>query len=57
LIAAITAKNHVEQALVQFAAAAGDEVDLDKLAAALLEVVQETMQLSSAGQLLLSDNS
>lgn len=37
-------KYNAEQALAQFAATARDEVDMDKLAAALLEVVSETMQ-------------
>ncbi|NUM47758.1 MAG: hypothetical protein HUU38_23885, partial [Anaerolineales bacterium] len=37
-------KYNAEQALAKFAAIARDEVDMDKLTAALLEVVQETMQ-------------
>ena len=37
-------KYHAEQALAQFAAAARDEVDLDRLAAVLLDVVEETMR-------------
>ena len=37
-------KYNAEQALAQFAAVARDEVDMDKLAAALLGVVEETMQ-------------
>jgi hypothetical protein len=48
-------KYHAEQALAQFAAAARDEVDLDELTAALLEVVQETMQPNSISLLLISD--
>jgi len=37
-------KYDAEQALAQFALAARDEVDMDKLSAALLGVVEETMQ-------------
>jgi len=37
-------KYQSEQALAQFASAARDEVDLDQLSAALLDVVQETTQ-------------
>jgi hypothetical protein len=37
-------KYNAEQALAQFAAIARDEVDIDKLTAALLGVVEETMQ-------------
>ncbi|NUM47757.1 MAG: hypothetical protein HUU38_23880 [Anaerolineales bacterium] len=37
-------KYNAEQALAQFAAIARDEVDMDKLTAALLGVVQETVQ-------------
>ena len=37
-------KYNAEQALVQFAATARDEVDMDRLADALLTVVEETMQ-------------
>lgn len=48
-------KYHAEQALAQFAVTARDEVDLDKLTAALLEVVQETVQPESVGFLLISD--
>jgi hypothetical protein len=46
---------HAEQALAQFAAAARDEVDLDRLTTALLEVVEETMQPKTAGIWLISD--
>ncbi len=48
-------KYHAEQALSQFAAVARDEVDLDKITAALLEVVEETMQPKSVGLWLISD--
>ena len=48
-------KYHAEQALAQFAAAARDEVDLDKLTITLLEVVQETMQPNSISLMLISD--
>jgi hypothetical protein len=37
-------KYNAEQALAQFAATARDEVDMDKLITALLEVVEETVQ-------------
>ncbi len=37
-------KYNAEQALAQFAVTARDEVDMDKLAAALIGVVEETMQ-------------
>ena len=37
-------KYRAEQALAQFAVAARDEVDLDRLAAVLLDVVEETMR-------------
>jgi hypothetical protein len=37
-------KYDAEQALAQFAATARDEVDMDKLTAALLRVVEETVQ-------------
>ncbi len=47
-------KYHAEQALAQFSAAARDEVDLDQLSKALLEVVQETMQPESVSLTLLS---
>jgi hypothetical protein len=40
-------KYDTEQALAQFAATARDEVDMDKLTVALLDVVQETMQSES----------
>jgi hypothetical protein len=40
-------KYDAEQALAQFAATARDEVDMDKLTVALLDVVQETMQSES----------
>jgi hypothetical protein len=48
-------KVHAEQALAQFTAAARDEVDLDKLSEALLEVVQEAMQPESVSLTLFSD--
>ena len=41
-------KYNAEQALAQFAVIARDEVDMDKLTAALLGVVQETMQPEKA---------
>ena len=41
-------KYNAEQALVQFAATARDEVDMDKLSATLLRVVEETMQPEGA---------
>ena len=41
-------KYNAEQALAQFAAVARDEVDMDKLTAALLGVVQETVQPEKA---------
>ena len=51
-------KYNAEQALAQFAATARDEVDMDQLNAALLQVVEQTMQpesvslwLSKRGQL------
>jgi hypothetical protein len=40
-------KYNAEQALTQFAATARDEVDMDKLTVALLDVVRETMQSES----------
>jgi hypothetical protein len=40
-------KYNAEQALSQFSATARDEVDMDKLTAALLDVVGETMQSES----------
>ena len=40
-------KYNAEQALAQFAATARDEVDMEKLTAALLIVVEETMQSES----------
>jgi hypothetical protein len=40
-------KYNAEQALAQFATTARDEVDMDKLAAALIGVVEETMQPES----------
>jgi hypothetical protein len=40
-------KYDAEQALAQFAATARDEVDMDKLTAALLEVLKETMPSES----------
>ena len=40
-------KYDAEQALAQFAATARDEVDMDKLTVALLDVVRETMQSES----------
>jgi hypothetical protein len=47
-------KYHAKQALAQFSAAARDEVDLDRLSAALMEVMQETMQPESVRLTLLS---
>lgn len=44
-----------EQALARFAAVARDEVDMDMLTAALLEVVEETMRPESIGLSLSSD--
>jgi len=49
-------KYQAEQVLNQFAAAARDEVDLDKLSVALLEVIQETMQPESVSLSLFSDD-
>ena len=37
-------KYNAEQVLAQFAATVRDEVDMDKLAAALIGVIEETMQ-------------
>ncbi len=48
-------KYDAERTLAQFAAVARDEVDLEKLTAALLEVVEETMQPASVGLSLTSD--
>jgi hypothetical protein len=48
-------KYHAEQALAKFAATARDEVDMDKITIALLEIVQETMQPKSVGLWLVSD--
>lgn len=48
-------KYHAEQALAQFTATARDEVDLEKLSEALVEVVQETMQPDQVSLTLLSD--
>jgi hypothetical protein len=48
-------KYHAEQVLAQFAAVARDEVDLDKITIALLEVVEETMQPKTVGLWLISD--
>ena len=45
-------KYDAEQALAQFAATARDEVDMDKLTVALLDVVRETMQSESLSLLL-----
>lgn len=42
-------KYDASQALATFAVAARDEVDLDRLAAELMQVVEETMQPASAG--------
>lgn len=42
-------KYEAEKALAQFATAARDEVDIEKLSHALLEVVQETMQPAHIG--------
>ena len=41
-------KYNAERTLARFAAAARDEVDLDRLAAELLRVVEETMQPEGA---------
>lgn len=49
-------KYQAEQVLNQFAAAARDEVDLDKLSVALLEVIQETIQPESVSLSLFSDD-
>jgi hypothetical protein len=49
-------KYQAEQVLSQFAVAARDEVDLDKLTAELLEVIQETMQPESVSLSLISDD-
>ena len=43
-----TLEYHAEQTLANFAAIARDEVDMDKLTAALLGVVEETMQPEKA---------
>jgi hypothetical protein len=48
-------KYQAEQVLAQFAVVARDEVDLDKITAALLEVVEETMQPKTVGLWLISD--
>lgn len=48
-------KYDAEQALARFSAVARDEVDLEKLTAALLDVVEETMQPVSANLSLMSD--
>ncbi len=48
-------KYNAERALAQFAATARDEVDMDKLAAALIGVVQETMQPEKVSLWLISD--
>jgi hypothetical protein len=45
-------KYNAEQALAQFAVTARDEVDMDKLAAALVGVVEETMQPESISLLI-----
>jgi hypothetical protein len=49
-------KYQAEQVLSQFATAARDEVDLDKLTGELLEVVRETMQPESVSLFLISDD-
>ncbi len=48
-------KYNAEQALAQFAVTARDEVDMDKLAAALIGVVQETMQPESVSLWLVQE--
>ena len=48
-------KYNAEQALAQFAAIARDEVDMDKLTAALIGVVQETMQPESVSLWLVTE--
>jgi hypothetical protein len=48
-------KYHSEQTLARFATTARDEVDLDRLSEALVEVVQETMQPDQVSLTLLSD--
>jgi hypothetical protein len=48
-------KYNAEQALLNFAATARDEVDMDKLTAALLCVVQETVQPEQASLWLASE--
>ncbi len=48
-------KYNAEQALAQFAATARDEVDMNKLAAALIGVVQETMQPERVSLWLIRD--
>jgi len=47
-------KYNAEHALAQFAAAARDEVDLDKLNAALLGVIEETMQPEKVSLLMMN---
>ena len=49
-------KYQAEQVLSQFATAARDEVDLDKLTGELLEVIRETMQPENVSLLLISDD-
>jgi hypothetical protein len=48
-------KYEAEKALAQFATAARDEVDLNQLSHALLEVVQETIQPSQVGFTLIEN--
>ena len=48
-------KYNAEQTLAQFAATARDEVDMDKLTAALIGVVQETMQPESVSLWLVKE--
>jgi hypothetical protein len=49
-------KYNAEHALAQFAATTRDEVDLEKLNAALLGVIEETMQPEKVGLLMMETN-